>query len=98
VKARYTPRAVSDLIEIADYIHKYSSASALKVKDEIQRTIGMLERFPYSGSRTSVEPVRKVVVRRYPYIVYHIVDAERREIVIVTIQHGARNQPFESDS
>jgi plasmid stabilization system protein ParE len=41
--------------------------------------------------------VRKVVVRRYPHIVYYVVDAERGEIVIVTIQHGARSQPFESD-
>jgi toxin ParE1/3/4 len=57
----------------------------------------MLKRFPYSGSRTDTEPVRKVVVRRYPYIVYYVVDTERRELVIVTIQHGARNQPFESD-
>lgn len=42
-------------------------------------------------------PVRKVVVRRYPYIVYYLVDAERSEVVILTIQHGARRQPFESE-
>lgn len=45
MKARYTPRAVSDLIEIADYIRQFSAVSASKVRDEIQRTIDMLERF-----------------------------------------------------
>lgn len=97
MKARYTPRAVSDLVGIADYIHQFSAASASKVRDEIQRTIAMLERFPFSGPRSDVKPVRKIVVRRYPYIIYYVVDAERREIVIITIQHGSRHQPFESD-
>ena len=97
MKARYTPRAVSDLIEIADYIRQFSTVSASKVRGEIQRTIDMLERFPYSGPRTDVEPVRKIVVRRYPYIVYYIVDAGRHEIVVITVQHGSRHQPFERD-
>lgn len=96
MKARYTPRAVADLAGIADYIRQFSQVGAPKVRDEILRTIEMLKRFPYSGSRTNTEPARKAVVRRYPYIVYYVVDTERREL-IVTIQHGARNQPFESD-
>lgn len=97
MKARYTPRAVADLAGIADYIRQFSHAGAPRVRDEIPRTIEMLKRFPYSGSRTNTEPARKVVVRRYPHIVYYVVDAERRELVIVTIQHGAQSQPFESD-
>ena len=97
MKARYAPRAVSDLRDIADYIRQFSSASAAKVGAEIQRTIGTLERFPYSGPRTGLEEVRRVVVRRYPYIIYYIVDAARREVVILTIQHGARRQPFEDE-
>jgi plasmid stabilization system protein ParE len=40
--------------------------------------------------------VRRIVVHRYPYIVYYIADAARREVVIVTIQHGSRRQPFEA--
>ena len=95
MKARYTPRAVADLVEIADYIRQFSPASSRKVRDEIQRAIAMLERFPFSGPRTNVDSVRKVVVRRYPYIVYYAVEA--RDVVILTIQHGARRQPFESE-
>ena len=97
MKARFTPRAVSDLREIADYIRQKSPASAAKVRDEIRRTIELLERFPYSGPRTDVEEVRRIVVHRYPYIVYYIADAARREVVILTIQHGSRRQPFEAE-
>lgn len=97
MKARYSPRALADLGDIADYIRQFSPASAAKVGAEIQRTIGTLERFPYSGPRTGLEEVRRIVVRRYPYLIYYIVDAARREVVIVTIQHGARQQPFEDE-
>jgi toxin ParE1/3/4 len=97
VKARFTPRARDELIEIADYIRQFSPPSATRVRDEIRRTIALLERFPFSGTRTEVDPVRKVVVRRYPYIIYYLVDAERSEVVILAIHHGARRQPFESE-
>lgn len=95
MKARYTPRALADLLEIADYIRQFNPAAALKVRDDIRRAIAMLERFPHSGPRTNVPPVRKAVVRRYPYIIYYEVEVDRREIVILTIQHGAKVQPFE---
>ena len=94
MKARFTPRSVADLGEIAAYIRQFSPASAIKVRNEIRRTIGMLERFPYSGPRTNVEEVRRIVAHHYPYVVYYVVDAARGEVVILTIQHGARRQPF----
>jgi toxin ParE1/3/4 len=97
VKVRYTPRAVADLIDIADYIHQFSPDAAQRVRHEIQRAIAMLERFPLSGPRTDAPPVRKAVVRRYPYIIYYMVEVERREVVILTIQHGARQQPFKDE-
>ena len=65
MKARYTPRAVADIGEIADYIRQFSPGSAGKVREEILRAIGLLEKFPSSGPRTAVEEVRRVVVRRY---------------------------------
>jgi toxin ParE1/3/4 len=96
VKARYTTRAVSDLNDIADYILAHSPLGAAKVRAEIQRTVALIERFPFAGSRTTVEPVRRIGVRKYPYLVYYVVDRERRDLIIVTIQHGARLQPFET--
>lgn len=106
MKARYAPRAVTDLGEIADFIRQFNPAviaercfasTPANVRAEIQRMVETLERFPYSGPRTRLEEVRRIVVRRYPYIIYYIVDAARREVVILTIRHGVRVQPFEDE-
>jgi toxin ParE1/3/4 len=40
--------------------------------------------------------VRKLVTRRYPYFVYYTVDEAAEEIVILTIQHPARERSYES--
>jgi hypothetical protein len=38
---------------------------------------------------------RKLVTRRYPYLVYYTVDVAREEVVILTIQHPAREREYE---
>jgi toxin ParE1/3/4 len=44
----------------------------------------------------AAEGVRKLVTRRYPYFVYYTVDEAAEEIVILTIQHPARERSYES--
>ena len=44
---------------------------------------------------TTIEGVRKLVARKYPYLVYYTVDEAREEIVILTIQHPAREREHE---
>ncbi|MFK4507326.1 hypothetical protein LPJ38_25865 [Bradyrhizobium daqingense] len=34
--------------------------------------------------------MRKLVTRRYPYLVYYTLDEEAGEVVILTIQHPAQ--------
>jgi hypothetical protein len=36
--------------------------------------------------------VRKLATRQYPYLVYYTLDEEADEVVIVTIQHPARER------
>jgi toxin ParE1/3/4 len=36
--------------------------------------------------------VRKLLTRRYPYLVYYTVDDEAEEIVILAVQHPARER------
>jgi toxin ParE1/3/4 len=38
--------------------------------------------------------VRKIVTRRYPYIVYYSLDEAAQEIVVHTIQHPAREREY----
>jgi len=48
--------------------------------------------FPQIGRRQRVAGVRKLVTRRYPYLVYYVADEAVQEIVILSIQHPARER------
>jgi plasmid stabilization system protein ParE len=55
----------------------------------------VLADFPFSGRAQSVEGVRKLVVRKYPYLVYYTVDQEADEVNILTIQHAAKERELD---
>jgi toxin ParE1/3/4 len=92
MKLRFTPRAVQDLADIAAYIHEHSPTAALRVRSAILESLQNLVLFPHIGRQQTVEGVRKLVTRRYPYLVYYTTDDEAGEIVILTIQHSARER------
>lgn len=94
MKLRLTLRAASDLSEIADYIRRENPRAALKVRTSILQSLELLAQFPRTGRLQSVEEVRKLVVRHYPYLVYYQISEATEEIVILTIQHPARDRPF----
>src|SRR5690348_3715433 len=69
MKLRFTPRATQDLAGIADYIREHSPRAAFRVRSAILESLRNLVAFPHRGQRQQVEGVRKVVTRRYPYLV-----------------------------
>jgi toxin ParE1/3/4 len=91
---RFTDRALVDLGGIADYLVQRSPPGARKVKLAIQRTVEQLERFPGIGTPQKTQGVRKMVVRKYPYLVYYIIDAGADEVRILTILHASRERDF----
>ena len=93
MKLRFTPRAVQDLADIAAYIHEQNPPAALRVRSAILESLQNLVLYPHIGRRQTVEGVRKLVTRRYPYLVYYTIDDVADEIIILTIQHPARDQP-----
>jgi toxin ParE1/3/4 len=48
--------------------------------------------FPRLGRPQTLEGVRKLVTRRYPYLIYYTADETAAEIVVLTIQHAARQR------
>jgi plasmid stabilization system protein ParE len=92
MKLRFTLRATQDLIEIADYIRERNTAAALRVRAAILNSLQNLVLFPEAGRRQKLEGVRKLVTRRYPYLVYYTIDLTNEEIIILTIQHPARER------
>jgi toxin ParE1/3/4 len=51
--------------------------------------------FPQVGRAQVLEGVRKLVTRKYPYLVYYRVDEAAEEIIILAIQHPAREREHE---
>jgi toxin ParE1/3/4 len=92
---RFTSRATQDLVDIADYIRERNPAAALRVRAAILDSLRNLVLFPEIGRRQTVEGVRKLVTRKYPYLVYYTVDQTAAEIVILTIRHPAREREHE---
>jgi toxin ParE1/3/4 len=48
----------------------------------------------HMGRRQTVEGVRKIVTRRYRYLVYYRFDATAGEVVILSIQHPVRRREY----
>jgi toxin ParE1/3/4 len=95
MKLRFTPRAVANLIEIADYIHERNPAAAKRVHDAIYKNLQNLILFPHVGRRQKTPGVRKFVTRKYVYLVYYAVDEAAGEIVILNVKHPARRREHE---
>src|SRR5690349_5569875 len=94
MKVRFTPRASRDLLGIADYLRERNPTAALRVRDAILRSVQTLSLFPEIGRKQSIEGVRKLPIRGFPYLIYYNLDREADEIAILTIRHAARARPY----
>ena len=95
MKLRFTPRAVQDLAAIADHIRTHSPMAAGLVRSAVLHSLQNLILFPQAGRAQTVEGVRKLVVRKYPYLVYYTVDETAEEIIILAIRHPAQEREHE---
>jgi toxin ParE1/3/4 len=95
MRLRFTPRATRDLAEIAEYIHDRNPNAALRVRSVIVQSLEDLLLFPELGRRQTIRDVRKLVTRKYSYLVYYRIDRTNDEIVVLTIQHHARRREYE---
>ena len=92
MKLRFTPRALDDIAEVADYLKARSPSAAINVRAAIYSSLGQLLLFPSLGRRQQTEGVRKLVTRRYSYLVYYTIDVANDEIIILNVKHPARDR------
>lgn len=92
MKLRFTPRVTANLLEIADYLNARNPAAAQRVRAAIYDSLQNLILFPHIGRKQKVEGVRKLVTRKYAYLVYYTVDETVEEIVILTVKHPAQRR------
>ena len=95
MKLRFTPRATRDLLDIADYIRGRSPNASSRIRAAILDSLQDLVLFPEAGRRQTIEGVRKFVTRKYSYLIYYGLDRSSDEIIILAIQHSAREREYE---
>lgn len=86
MKIIFSPLALDNLQHIQTYIASDNIAAAIRVGAEIKRSIEMLPIHPYMGPVFDA-PVRRLVIPRFPYVVFYEVDMAAKQINILTIQH-----------
>jgi toxin ParE1/3/4 len=92
MKLRFTPRALENIVAIADYIRARNPAAAQRVRAAIYESLQDLILFPHAGRQQQTEGVRKFVTRKYAYLTYYTVDAAAEEIVILSVKHSAQRR------
>ena len=70
MKLRFTPQAIENLAKIADYLHERNPTAARRVRAAIYEGLRNLILFPYVGRPQTFAGVRKLVTRKYAYLVY----------------------------
>jgi plasmid stabilization system protein ParE len=90
VKLRFTPRAVENIVGIADYILEQNPSAAQWVRASIYESLQDLLLFPRVGRIQKTEGVRKFVTRKYRFLVYYTVDAAAEEVVILNVKHPSQ--------
>ena len=88
MRARWSGNAISDLIEIRNYIRKDSPLAASDVARRIKAAVEMLKEHPAMGSPGRVEGTRELVIPGLPYIIPYRV--KESTIEILRVFHGAR--------
>jgi plasmid stabilization system protein ParE len=94
MKMLYTDRAADDVEALSAYLTPRSQQGARKAQSAILDTRANLSIFPHSGRLQTADTVRKMGVRKYPYLIYYSVVDDAEEILILTIQHAAREREF----
>jgi addiction module RelE/StbE family toxin len=92
MKLRFTPRAVENIADLADYIRDRNPAAAQAVRAAIYDSLKNLLLFPMVGRLQKTAGVRKIVTRKYSYLIYYTVDHAAGEIVILSVKHKARKR------
>ena len=92
MKIALDPEAIDDLIGIYQWIAQHDSAAARLVIERLLDSIEHLESFPNMGRIGRDEGTREWPVPRLPYIVVYEVAAERNELLVLAIFHGAQDR------
>lgn len=90
------PEVTGELEQIFAYLVSSSTANAKQQVHAIREAIWSLAELPHrfamqTGRKSTRGPVRRIPVP--PYVIYYRVDEAKREVLVVSVRHGARRRP-----
>jgi plasmid stabilization system protein ParE len=95
VKLVFDEKALVDLEGIYNWIAQDNPAAAKAVVERVFESTEHLATFPQMGHAGRDEGTCEWVVPRLPYIVVYEIHAERDEVIVVAVVHGAQDRETE---
>lgn len=95
MKLRFTARAIENINDISDYLFERNPSAARRVRTDIYTGLQNLLLFPSAGRQQDIEGVRKLVTRKYAYLIYYTADHALDELVILNVKHPAQDRDFD---
>ena len=96
MKLVFDEKALVDLEGIYNWIAKDNPTAALAVVERVFASTEHLAAFPQMGHAGRDEGTLEWVVPRLPYIVIYEIHADRDEVVVVAVVHGAQEREEET--
>lgn len=96
MKLVFDEKALVDLEGIYNWIAKDNPAAAKAVVERLFASTEHLATFPQMGHAGRDEGTHEWVVPRLPYIVVYEIHADRGEVIVVAVVHGAQDRGEES--
>jgi plasmid stabilization system protein ParE len=92
LKLVFDERALVDLEGIYNWIAKDNAAAAKAVVERVFESTEHLADFPHMGHAGRDEGTFEWVVPRLPYIAIYEIHADRDEVIMVAVIHGAQDR------
>ena len=94
MKLRFTPRAVENINEVADYLYARKPTASERVRSAIYDSVQSLILFPRVGRQQHIPGVRRIITKKYFYLIYYTVDETAGEIVVLNVKHPSRKREY----
>jgi plasmid stabilization system protein ParE len=93
-EARHARQPIFTTLPNTSLPKAHRARGARRVRGAILQALQLATEFPRIGRQQTIAGVRKLVTRRYGYVIYYLLDEPADEIVVLTIRHPARARPL----
>jgi toxin ParE1/3/4 len=96
MNVRFTKTAADELEQAIEYLIQHAPSVAGDFADTIDAAVAELLENPHSAQLTELAGIRRKYVRRFRYALFYTIDEANRELIILSLRHGARRWPWQT--